>query len=41
MDIQKIKQRILREIETLDLDNMTPLEAHTKLLDFQNKIKQK
>lgn len=34
-----IKERIIREILKMDLDNMTPLEAHAKLLEFQNKIK--
>lgn len=35
---ENIKQRILREISKLDLDNMTPLEAYQKLLEFQNKL---
>ena len=36
---ENIKEKILREILKMDLDNMTPIEAHAKLLEFQNKIK--
>lgn len=36
-----IKQRILREIEKMDLDNMTPLESYQKLVEFQNKLNKK
>ena len=29
---------ILKEIEKMDLDKMTPLNAHNKLLEFKNKL---